>query len=256
MQKKNSFTRWGAFMLGATILSSFMLLTVGPIAAETGQPVSQPDIKFVKKTYDFGTVQKGDKVPHIFKFKNVGQSLLKISGVKTSCGCTVPKNFTKEIQPGEEGQIEVTFNSTNFMGAIHKTIYVSSNDPDEPKVSLSLKGTVTADVIIQPPRNLFFGLVQMGQASTKSIMVKQAGSKELKVLKVEADLPFLSAKIIPKPRGNHNNYQIEVTVAADAPEGLFRGKLKIHTNIEKYRLIEHSVIGTVKSTVAAPKPKR
>ncbi len=256
MPEKKFYSNWVALILGATVFLAYPLLTASQVAAETDTPAAQPNITFEEKVYSFGTVQKGDKVNHVFKFKNTGQALLKIKGVKTSCGCTVPKNFTKEIQPGEEGQIDVIFNSTNFLGAIHKTIYVNSNDPDEPKVSLALKGTVAADVVVQPPRNLFFGLIQKGQAATKSLVVKQTGSKELKVLRVEADLPFISAKIIPQPKGNRNYYKIEVTIPADAPEGLFRGKLKIYTNIKKYQVIEHTVMGTVRAKVVRPESQK
>jgi hypothetical protein len=222
-------------------------------AAKSGP---QPDIEFEEPVYNFGTVQKGEKVTHVFKFKNQGQGLLKIKKVKSTCGCTVPKDYTKEIPAGGEGQIKVTFNSKNFFGAVTKTIRVSSNDPDEAVVNISLKGTIVADVVVSPPGLLGFGLIRKGQAATRNITVTQSGSQELKILKVETDQPFIKTKIIPKPVNNRRNYTVEVTVSPDAPEGIFQGKIKIYTNLEKYEKIERTVRGIVRAKTTAPKPRK
>jgi hypothetical protein len=249
MQREKVHNGWAALTVGAVIFLACSFLIINQLAAETDQPKPQPDIKFKEKVYDFGTIEKGEKAVHIFRFKNEGQALLKIGKVKTSCGCTVSKAYTKEVLPGEEGQIEVIFNSTNFFGSIHKTIYVNSNDPDEPVVNLSLKGRVVAEVAILPPRELYFGLVHKGRSSTKYILIKQGGTQELKILKVEVDLPFITTKVIPEPGNDRKkNYKLEVTVAPDAPEGGFKGTIKIHTNIKKYSMIKHKISGVVRAT--------
>ncbi len=219
-------------------------------AAQTEQPKEQPNIVFEEKTFDFGNIQQGEKVPHVFRFRNEGPDILKINRVRPTCGCTVAKNYTKEVPPGEEGQIELSFNSKRFMGAQRKTIYVYSNDPDEPKIGLTLKGTVTKS------NKLFFGLIQQGDSPTKSINVNQTGHNMLEILNVETNLPFINTKVIPEPKNKRNNYKVEVNISADAPEGPFKDWLKIHTNIERDRLMTYEVMGTVKAKVASPRPKK
>ena len=44
----------------------------------------QPRIQFEETVYDWGTVYQNDKVPHVFKFKNVGKADLVIENVKSS----------------------------------------------------------------------------------------------------------------------------------------------------------------------------
>ncbi len=248
MQERISGKRRTVLMMGTMVFLACSLLAVPRSAAQT----DQPDIKFEQKTYDFGIIQRGDKVSHTFNFKNEGQALLKIKKIKTSCGCTVPKTYTKEVPAGEKGQLEVTFNSKKFMGAIRKTIYVNSNDPDEPVVNLSLKGVIISDVVVIPSRPLAFGLIQKGQSLTKKLIVKQGGSQELKILKVEADLPFISARVIPEPLSKLKSYEVEVTIAPDAPGGVFQGTIKIYTNIKRYSLVEHKVNGIVKTKTDKP----
>ena len=44
----------------------------------------QPRIQFEETVYDWGTVYQNEKVPHVFKFKNVGKADLVIENVKSS----------------------------------------------------------------------------------------------------------------------------------------------------------------------------
>ena len=73
--------------------------------------------------------------------KNTGKAPLVISGASSSCGCTVPSYPKDPIAPGGTGKIEVRYD-TNRVGAIAKTIMVTSNATDTPNVALRIKGKV------------------------------------------------------------------------------------------------------------------
>jgi hypothetical protein len=68
-------------------------------------------IKFEEETYDWGKVMDGEKMTHVFKFKNTGKEPLLISNAKGSCGCTVPEWPKDAIAPGKSGEIKVVFDS-------------------------------------------------------------------------------------------------------------------------------------------------
>lgn len=68
-------------------------------------------IEFESSTYDFGTIQEGEKVQYAYKFKNTGSEPLVISNAKGSCGCTVPNWPREPIAPGGTGEIMVEFDS-------------------------------------------------------------------------------------------------------------------------------------------------
>jgi hypothetical protein len=68
-------------------------------------------IKFDNPEFDWGKVMDGEKVTHIFKFKNTGNEPLIISNAKGSCGCTVPEWPKDAIAPGKSGEIKVVFDS-------------------------------------------------------------------------------------------------------------------------------------------------
>jgi hypothetical protein len=86
-----------------------------------------PGMKFEVEDHDFGTINEGEIVEKIFKFKNTGDSPLIISSATASCGCTVPIWPKEPIAVGEEGEIQVRFNSKNKPGVQNKTVTITAN---------------------------------------------------------------------------------------------------------------------------------
>ena len=97
-------------------------------------------IEFETTVIDYGTIEKGADGIRVFKFKNTGDAPLVVSAVKSSCGCTVPKKPEAPILPGEDGEIQVKYD-TKRVNPIRKTITVTSN-ADTPTVALKIKGNV------------------------------------------------------------------------------------------------------------------
>jgi len=98
-------------------------------------------IKFDELVHKYGTITTGDKVSHQFKFKNTGNAPLVIKSVDVSCGCTFPSYPFLPIEPGEEGAIDVTFDSTNKVGRQKPTVTVVTNGRPR-TIKLNLEGFV------------------------------------------------------------------------------------------------------------------
>ncbi len=86
-----------------------------------------PEIKFEEESFDFGKITQGEVVSHDFKFKNIGNTNLIISGASGSCGCTVPKWPKEPILPGKEGKLNVVFSSEGKKGLMEKTVTIVTN---------------------------------------------------------------------------------------------------------------------------------
>lgn len=113
-----------------------------PPSADAETDKNLPVIEFDSTTVRFGKLVIGEKFAHTYKFTNSGKSPLIISQVTPSCGCTTPKDWSKEpILPGESGQISVEFNSTGFPGKIDKTVSVLTNCLPR-TINLTLSGEV------------------------------------------------------------------------------------------------------------------
>ncbi|WP_299523050.1 DUF1573 domain-containing protein [Winogradskyella sp.] len=85
-----------------------------------------PVMEMDKMEHDFGTIVNGTPVETIFKYTNTGNSMLVVSNIKSSCGCTVPSNYTKEVAPGETGQFTVKFNGKGN-GKVSKSLTMTTN---------------------------------------------------------------------------------------------------------------------------------
>jgi len=111
------------------LLMSVMLFACLTIAmAQKGA-----EIKFEKTTHNFGTFsEKNPVVSCTFAFTNVGDQPLIINQAVASCGCTVPEYTKTPVQPGEKGEIKVTYNGTGkFPGHFKKSITVRTNSQVE-----------------------------------------------------------------------------------------------------------------------------
>ena len=98
-------------------------------------------VDFADTKHDYGVIEQGEKVAHIFKFKNTGNEPLVLSNVKPSCGCTTPKWTKEPIAPGADGEIHVEFDSKGKNGKQTKTVTVTANT-DPAKTVLTITGDI------------------------------------------------------------------------------------------------------------------
>lgn len=96
--------------------------------------------KFDVETLDYGKIEKGSDGVRVFTFTNVGNEPLIVEKVKGSCGCTVPTKPESPIMPGEQGKIQVKYD-TNRVGGFSKTVTITSN-ATEPIKRIKIKGIV------------------------------------------------------------------------------------------------------------------
>ena len=96
-------------------------------AAPKPKPKKRSKIAFKETVHEYGTIKQGEEVKHDFKFTNTGNAPLVIKKVDASCGCTFPSYPFIPIEPGKEGTIGVTFNSTGKIGPQKPTITVVTN---------------------------------------------------------------------------------------------------------------------------------
>jgi hypothetical protein len=98
--------------------------------------------KFEETSHDWGTIAEGEKMTHIFKFKNTGENDMIISDAHGSCGCTVPEWPKEPIKPGKSSQIKVIFDSKGKAGDQSKSVTITANTEPSSMV-LMIKGKVT-----------------------------------------------------------------------------------------------------------------
>lgn len=152
-----------------------MLIAVSVMAQE-------PVITFNETTHDFGKINEADgKVTTVFEFTNEGMIPLVLTNVRASCGCTTPKWTREPIEPGQKGQITVTYNPNGRPGRFNKSITITSN-ASEPTCRLYIKG----EVIPKPVKPTEQYPIQMGELRLKKKslnfgLVRKGSNKMLEI---------------------------------------------------------------------------
>jgi hypothetical protein len=85
-----------------------------------------PKMVFTETEFDFGTIDQGTAVEHVFKFTNTGEAPLVIVNAKSSCGCTVPTYPKTPVAPGDSAEMLVKFNGSG-KNQVSKTVTVTAN---------------------------------------------------------------------------------------------------------------------------------
>jgi len=111
---------------------------------------SLPEIKFEEEVFDFGKITQGEVVSHDFKFKNIGNSNLIISGASGSCGCTVPKWPKEPILTNGEGKMNVVFSSEGKKGIQEKTITIVTNCEPSTRIIRIKADVIVAESLKEP----------------------------------------------------------------------------------------------------------
>lgn len=112
-------------LLISVLILSCMINTM----AQSDNEKKQAEIKFEKLSHNFGTFSETDPiVTCVFVYTNVGESPLIINQAVATCGCTVPEYTKTPVQPGEKGEIKITYNGTGkFPGHFKKSITIRTN---------------------------------------------------------------------------------------------------------------------------------
>ncbi len=117
--------------------------------AAPAAPAKKPVIVAAETIHDAGKVRRGDPIDVTFTLENRGDADLLIKSADPSCGCTVA-SFDKKIAPGAKGSVRARVDTSDFAGSITKGVTVLSNDPANPRLVLTIKAEVQADVLLAP----------------------------------------------------------------------------------------------------------
>lgn len=94
---------------------------------KTGKKEAQ--ITFTDTIYDFGTFPMENPVRHhVFTFRNTGSIPVAIVNIHPSCRCVTASHTLQAVRPGENGQVEVTFDGKQAApGYFSKSVRVRIN---------------------------------------------------------------------------------------------------------------------------------
>ncbi|MEW6743602.1 MAG: DUF1573 domain-containing protein [Planctomycetota bacterium] len=128
----------------------------------------QPKLVSTEREVDLGEVTAGEKESHTFVIRNEGEAGLRVTNIKTVCGCAIGRGIFKEreeldfdrlesgeayvlVSPGEELSIRIEIDAaTTKEGPLEEKITVYTNDPACPAAVFKATATVSRGYTLEP----------------------------------------------------------------------------------------------------------
>jgi len=170
-------------------------------------------------------------------------------------------SFDRTIPPGGTGKIAAEVDTTGFSGPISKAVLVFSNDPATPQVNLVIKADVRAFIEVLPRPLIIFRNVLQGEPASERLVLLSADGSDFKVESAEASggtyqLAYKELgekERIPDRKGSQ--WELTVTVPANAPEGMLNQKIVVKTTAAKAPEVTINVTGAVRPVVQVIPPQ-
>jgi hypothetical protein len=185
-----------------------------------------PKLQVQDPTFDFGEAYQGDKVSHVYQIANQGDEPLLIDRVRSSCGCTAVLISAKNLPPGGTGELQANFDSSRFRGDVVKTIYLYSNDPNQPVVQLQMQGKVLELVAIEPGQ-VNFGQVKVRQPVSATVTLRNQGRNTLDLGAPRATAAELRVKIPKASLASGDEVTLDLQLTPKPGQARFSGYVLI-----------------------------
>jgi hypothetical protein len=125
-----------------SLLLLFAAIASLTVFSQQSKTEPHPIIFVESNTIDYGVVKKGSDGIRKLKFYNKGTAPLLITSCTPSCGCTAPDCPKDPILPGKFAFISVNYTKMNDLGHFTKSLSVTSNDPNQPGLTITIRGEV------------------------------------------------------------------------------------------------------------------
>ena len=148
--------------------------------------IGETGIKFEKNIINLGIIDEGQAVQVNFVFENIGDEVLVIKKINTSCGCIRKRLGKREYDPGEKGKIEIIFNSQEKLGRINEPIIIFTNTEKKYHQLLLIGNVIRKNFAYASlsARKVDFGKVELGKVSIKEIVIENIGKRGMRILEI------------------------------------------------------------------------
>jgi hypothetical protein len=223
-------------------------------AAEDG-----PTAVVAEPIFDAGQVPVGEPVEAEFTIENQGTAPLEITRVQPACGCTVAE-YDETIAPGASGRVAAVVDTTSIVGPNAKAITIYTNDPENPRIQLTVKSDVRPFLTLDPGYARFTSFVHDDRDQTNPQVLWTSDFEALEITGVESPQPWIEVAYRPAGEtervagGTGKQWRIDVTLAAEAPVGPVAEHVRVRTNHPEQKVVEIPVSGFVRPMVAVTPP--
>jgi hypothetical protein len=234
-------------------------------AAEPAAPPGPPQLVLPHAEFDFGTMETDSRGRHEFTLTNEGGQPLILSRSRNSCGCCtclceaqLPEQGS--IPPHQSATVTLQWKIKQYTGNYQQSETLTTNDPQQPEVTLRVTGRVTPTVRVVPTQ-LVFSRVPSGQPAVGEILLYGYRPQPLQIVSREFSDPATAAAFqltlqpltpdqLAAEADARSGYLLRIEVQPRLAGGPFQQQIVLHTNVDSAPTVEIPVQGTVGSELA------
>jgi hypothetical protein len=230
----------------------------GPGSAAPPAPMVEPakpiandgDLRFLQEEIDFGLI-KGP-IRRDVEIENRGPHVVRILGVKSSCGCTVTEPDRKTVPPGEKGRITLAMDPRSEW-ALGRVVTVSVDYEDTARHEAQLTVHVRYRPDVEIPESIDIRSVA-AQSAVGGGILRDHRRQPLSLTELTTSAPDLQVEALADKFGEGRQYYLSVTYSGGKrPPGHYTESLTLHTTDSAYKTIEVKVgLQIVKRIQVAP----
>lgn len=212
----------------------------------------QPVAEVEDSVFDFGTMEVGEQRDHVFTIRNIGSAKLKMEKGTPGCKCTSFEVDKLELEPGESTTAKVSWRIQQVTESFEQNAPLTTNDPKNPEIKLTIKGTVAQVFVIKP--GLTWRTPPLGEPVKLKGSINSSVLDKFEITKIESSDPNMTVSFKPFTEAELNQeemkaaavkcgYTIEADIAANVPVGDFKATITIGTDAGEYVALPVEVAG-------------
>jgi Protein of unknown function (DUF1573) len=200
-----------------------------------------PKIALDRNEHDFGDVQVGDVVRTHIRVSNKGDAALVIEEVRTSCGCTTAAGHAREVAPGQETDIAVSFDSVGLsQGRKTQTVFIHTNDAKSPVSRFRIFANVVHPISIEPA-NLIAKLSHFQERTSFPVTATNNSPQPVTLVVSAVEGGISKAALQPEKivvqAKSETRFQIEMDLKKPDKGNVVTGAVSVSTDQPKIRHI-------------------
>ncbi len=209
----------------------------------------QPKAVLKDLEFDFGSMLVGEEMEHSFTIRNEGDAPLKLKLGHVSCQCASTQFENAEVAPGEEFSFEVSWHAMEPKELFHQTAEVETNDPENPSIRFTIKGTVARTLDLHPSGDWRLGNVSTDATEVSAGRVISLLVDEFKITEVTTDHEMITARTEPAFEDTLNNlnakmgHEVILDLSPELPYGPFQATVKLVTDLNDNATVSVNVFG-------------
>jgi hypothetical protein len=220
----------------------------------------RPKVVVDRADYDFQTMDMGIDGTHDFLLTNVGNAPLELSEGGTSCSCALSELHQRVVLPGKSVKVTLKWKSKGEWGPYHQSAIVLTNDPDSPRVELTVSGRLIPDVQVSPP-SFELGHVSSGEPAAAETRVYCYLPDRLEITgrhwlnhstegMFEFHLQPLTRPQLAEEKDARSGFLARIMMKPGLPLGPIRQTISLGTNLNARPTIEIPLQGTIVSDIS------